>query len=201
MLVNVRNATEFLRGNELANLPCLRKAYLVVEDGFIAEVRLMEKFRRPLNQTSFLEKGTMILPGWCDSHTHLVYAASREEEFVSRIQGKSHVEIAAAGGEILNSAKKIAAISEDQLFNKGWKRLGEVSSLGTGAIETKRGTPCGITPLHARHYINFVATDSKVAYLHICEGATRLDNGETDNKTGKLVSYLVSDFIKAHSAG
>jgi formiminoglutamase len=60
-------------------------------------------------------------------------------------------------------------------------------------------TPCGITPLQARQFMNFVATDSKVAYVHICEGATMLDNGEVDNTTGKLVSYLVSDFIKSHS--
>ena len=60
-------------------------------------------------------------------------------------------------------------------------------------------TPCGITPLQARQFMNFVATDSKVAYVHICEGATMLDDGEVDNTTGKLISYLVSDFIKSHS--
>lgn len=60
-------------------------------------------------------------------------------------------------------------------------------------------TPCGISPLHARQYMNFVATDSKVAYVHICEGATKLDTGETNPSTGKLISYLVSDFIKAHA--
>lgn len=60
-------------------------------------------------------------------------------------------------------------------------------------------TPCGITPLQARQYINFTATDSKIAYMHICEGATKLDTGETDSSTGKLISYLVSDFVKAHS--
>ena len=59
-------------------------------------------------------------------------------------------------------------------------------------------TPCGITPLHARQYMNFVATDSKIAYIHICEGATKSDTGETSSSTGKLISYLVSDFIKAH---
>ncbi len=61
------------------------------------------------------------------------------------------------------------------------------------------GSPCGVTPLQARQFMNFVATDSKVAYVHICEGATALENGETNNTTGKLISYLVSDFIKAHT--
>ena len=60
-------------------------------------------------------------------------------------------------------------------------------------------SPSGITPLQARQFMNFVATDSKVAYVHICEGATTLENGEVNSATGKLISYLVSDFIKSHS--
>jgi len=65
-------------------------------------------------------------------------------------------------------------------------------------VLSSAATPCGITSLHARQFINFVATDSKVAYMHICEGATSLENGEVNNSTGKLIGYLVSDFIKAH---
>jgi formiminoglutamase len=60
-------------------------------------------------------------------------------------------------------------------------------------------TPCGITSLHARQYINFAGAVSKIAYMHICEGATKLDTGQTDPSTGKLISYLVSDFVKSHS--
>lgn len=73
--------------------------------------------------------------------------------------------------------------------------------LDLDAIEntlSSASTPCGISPLHARQYLNFVAMDSKVAYLHICEGATKMATGETDSSTGKLISYLVSDFIKSH---
>jgi len=73
--------------------------------------------------------------------------------------------------------------------------------LNLSSIENTLGssaTPCGITPLHARQYMNFVATDAKIAYLHLCEGAARLENGETSSSTGKLISYLVSDFLKAH---
>ena len=80
-----------------------------------------------------------ILPCWCDSHTHLVFASSREEEFVDKIKGMSYEEIAAKGGGILNSAKKLNAMSEDELFNVSWKRLNEVIKLGTGAIEIKSG--------------------------------------------------------------
>ena len=83
--------------------------------------------------------GQFILPCWCDSHTHLVFAASREEEFVDKIKGMSYEEIAAKGGGILNSAKKLNAMSEDELFDLSWKRLNEVIKLGTGAIEIKSG--------------------------------------------------------------
>jgi imidazolonepropionase len=80
-----------------------------------------------------------VLPAWCDSHTHLVFAGSREDEFVDKINGLSYAEIAAKGGGILNSAKKLNETSEDELFNQAWKRLGEISNLGTGAVEIKSG--------------------------------------------------------------
>jgi imidazolonepropionase len=84
-------------------------------------------------------EGQMVLPCWCDSHTHLVFAASRENEFVDKINGKTYAEIAANGGGILNSAKTIEATSEDELFNIAWKRLEDLLYLGTGAIEIKSG--------------------------------------------------------------
>jgi imidazolonepropionase len=83
--------------------------------------------------------GQIVLPSWCDSHTHLVFAASREEEFVDKIKGMSYAEIAAKGGGILNSAKKLNQLSEEQLFDLGWKRLDEISRLGTAAVEIKSG--------------------------------------------------------------
>ena len=83
--------------------------------------------------------GAFVLPAWCDSHTHLVFPASREMEFVQKIKGATYAEIAAAGGGILNSAKKLKETSEDQLFTLAWQRLEEVSRLGTAAIEIKSG--------------------------------------------------------------
>src|SRR5687767_2539057 len=140
-LVNVREESKLLRGKELSILPCLENAYLVVEDGRIAEYGKMSDLR---TQTSVFREaidasGQFILPCWCDSHTHLVFAASREEEFVDKIKGMSYAEIAAKGGGILNSAKKLNAMSEDDLFNLSWNRLEEVVALGTGAIEIKSG--------------------------------------------------------------
>lgn len=81
----------------------------------------------------------MVLPCWCDSHTHLVFAASREEEFVMRIKGHSYEEIAAAGGGILNSARKLALMSEAELYDRAWERLEEIQIYGTGAVEIKSG--------------------------------------------------------------
>ena len=138
-IVNVRNSAEFLRGKELSVLPCVNNAYLVIEDDTIAEYGPMEDFRFPEKAVSEQENGTMILPAWCDSHTHLVYAAGREEEFVNKIQGMTYAEIAAGGGGILNSVNKLNNTSEDMLFSEAWERLKEVSQLGTGAIEIKSG--------------------------------------------------------------
>ena len=77
-----------------------------------------------------LKEGCVVMPCWCDSHTHLVFAGSRENEFVDKIKGLSYAEIAAKGGGILNSAKMLNEASEDKLFNHAWKRLEEVSRLG-----------------------------------------------------------------------
>jgi imidazolonepropionase len=140
-LVNVREESKLLRGKELSILPSIENAYLVIENGMIAEYGVMSNLKP---QTSNLKQtvdatGQFILPCWCDSHTHLVFAASREEEFVDKIKGMSYEEIAAKGGGILNSAKKLNAMSEDELFDVSWKRLEEVIKLGTGAIEIKSG--------------------------------------------------------------
>ena len=83
--------------------------------------------------------GAYVLPCWCDSHTHLVFAASREDEFIDKIKGLSYAEIAAKGGGILNSANKLQAMREDELFDLALKRLHEVIQSGTGAIEIKSG--------------------------------------------------------------
>ena len=141
LLVNARPINQLLRGKELAQLPCIENAYLTIEDGIISEYGLMSEIK---NQKSKIKNtidasGQFILPAWCDSHTHLVFAASREEEFVDKIKGLSYADIAAKGGGILNSANKLNAATEDELFNSAWKRLKEVSKLGTGAIEIKSG--------------------------------------------------------------
>ncbi len=138
LLANTRNTSGLVRGKDLAQLPCISNAYLIVEDEQIAEIGRMEGLHYTKELTP-VAGNTMVLPCWCDSHSHIVFAGSREEEFIGKIKGLSYAEIAAKGGGILNSAKKLNEASEDELFNSAWKRLKEVSRLGTGAIEIKSG--------------------------------------------------------------
>jgi imidazolonepropionase len=140
-LVNVREEYHLLRGKELAHLPCIEDAYLIIEDDEIAAFGAMKDLLlQPADfQYHFNLVGRFVIPSWCDSHTHLVFAGSREDEFADKIKGLSYAEIAARGGGILSSAKKIREISEDELFNQSYKRLQEVAALGTGAIEIKSG--------------------------------------------------------------
>ncbi|MBI2729965.1 MAG: imidazolonepropionase [Sphingobacteriales bacterium] len=140
-LVNVREENHLLRGKELSVLPSIEDAYLIIEDGIITAFGEMRNLKSEIkNQKSEINaSGQFILPAWCDSHTHLVFAASREEEFVDKIKGLSYADIAAKGGGILNSARKLNEASEDELFNLAWKRVEEAAKLGTGAIEIKSG--------------------------------------------------------------
>src|ERR1700741_2443466 len=140
-LVGVREESKLLKGKELSALPCLDNAYLIIENNLIAEYGSMSNLK--LQTSNFKQiidaTGQFILPCWCDSHTHLVFAASREEEFVDKIKGLSYAEIATKGGGILNSAKKINETSETDLLRHAWSRLNEVIQLGTGAVEIKSG--------------------------------------------------------------
>lgn len=130
-----------LRGSELANLPVLENAWLLIENGLIKDFGEMQSIPSSISErsSSIDASGKFVLPSWCDSHSHLVFAASREEEFVMKIKGKSYEDIAAAGGGILNSARKLQLASEDELFESASNRLKELIKLGTGALEIKSG--------------------------------------------------------------
>jgi len=140
-LLNVREENEMLRGKDLGKLPGIKNAYLLIEDGIISGYGEMKDISDP--ESMFKEiidaSDKLVLPAWCDSHTHIVFAASREEEFIDKLKGLSYAEIAAKGGGILNSAAKLNAASENELYQSALKRLEGVSKLGTGAIEIKSG--------------------------------------------------------------
>ncbi len=138
-LVQVRGTTpSFLSGSGMAHLPILTNAFVAVKDGLIADYGLQQNSPKQAKQI-IDATGRFVLPGFVDSHTHLVFAASREEEFVLKIKGATYEEIAASGGGILNSAKKLQAISEDELFERSLPRAYEILGSGTCAVEIKSG--------------------------------------------------------------
>lgn len=140
-LVNTRTNSIVVRGTELSQLPIIENAFIVVESGIIQAYGSMHELSNVhiLGAELIDAAGATILPCWCDSHTHLVFAASREEEFVHKINGLTYAEIAAKGGGILNSARKIAEATEDELYLQTMARLQDLMKLGTGAIEIKSG--------------------------------------------------------------
>lgn len=132
----------FRAGHEMKQLPILENAYLAIEDGIIVAYGTMDEWEgisdwRDLRIID--AEGCYVLPAYCDPHTHTVFAKSREEEFVDRINGLSYEEIALRGGGILNSAAKLAEMSEDELYQKSKVRVERLMSYGTGALEIKSG--------------------------------------------------------------
>ncbi|MBS1611560.1 MAG: imidazolonepropionase [Bacteroidetes bacterium] len=129
---------QLVRGADMKVLPSVDDAYLLVEDGIIKAFGSNTDTPERADET-IDAKGGMVLPAWCDSHTHLVFAAPREKEFVDKINGLTYEQIAQRGGGILNSAKALANTSEEELFDSAWHRLMEIQSQGTGAVEIKSG--------------------------------------------------------------
>jgi len=139
-LLQVRETSiDKVTGSEMAVLPTIKNAYLLIENDLIAAFGPMENCPKTNADKTIDASGKMILPSWCDSHTHIVYVGNREQEFVDRINGLTYEEIANRGGGILNSAKKLNEASELEIYNQSKKRLEEVITQGTGAIEIKSG--------------------------------------------------------------
>ncbi|MDI1316015.1 imidazolonepropionase [Flavobacterium sp.] len=126
-------------GKEMSVLPTLKNAFLLLNNDVIADFGPMENCPKKNVENTIDASNKIVLPTWCDSHTHIVYAGNREQEFVDRINGLTYEEIANRGGGILNSAKKLNETSEEDLYNQSKKRLEEVISQGTGAVEIKSG--------------------------------------------------------------
>ncbi|MEM9022983.1 MAG: imidazolonepropionase [Bacteroidota bacterium] len=142
-LVQVDHApTGMATGERMGQLPTLKQAWLAIENGRIADFGSMDTLHgvTDWNNLEVIDAdGKMVFPSWCDSHTHTVYAGSREQEFVDRINGLSYAEIAARGGGILNSAQRLREASEEELVASAWQRLEEIQRHGTGAVEIKSG--------------------------------------------------------------
>lgn len=138
-LVQVRETNGRVAGKAMGHLPVLADAWITIQNGLIADYGSMNQFPAVEAVRVVDASNRFVFPSFVDSHTHLVFAASREEEFVLKIKGATYAEIAANGGGILNSAKKLQALSEDELFERSLLRAHEVMRSGTGAIEIKSG--------------------------------------------------------------
>lgn len=126
----------------MRNFACIKDAWLAIENGDVVDFGAMSDFPGIIDWSGLDVvdcSGRFVLPAWCDSHTHLVHAAPRGGEFLARLEGKSYQEIAAAGGGILNSAKALQQMPEEQLLDDARARLNQVIRSGTGAIEIKSG--------------------------------------------------------------
>ena len=139
-LLQVRpNRQKKVVGDAMKNLPKIDNAFLIVENDRILDFGSMSGFRAQNGDEIIDTTDRLVLPCWCDSHSHVVYAGNRSQEFVDRINGLSYEDIARRGGGILNSAKSLQNISEDELFEQSLNRVQHLTQLGTGALEIKSG--------------------------------------------------------------
>ncbi|RTY87336.1 imidazolonepropionase [Flavobacterium sp. RSP15] len=146
LLINIKELLQIretaiakVSGAEMAILPTIKNAFLVISDNLIADFGSMVNLPELHADKIIDATGKIVLPSWCDSHTHIVYAGNREQEFVDRINGLTYEEISNCGGGILNSATKLNETPEDEIYNQSKVRLEEVMQLGTGAVEIKSG--------------------------------------------------------------
>jgi imidazolonepropionase len=190
--------TKALRGKELSELGMIENAFLAIEDGKISYYGSMQDMQgitdwRNLDIVD--AEGKFVLPAFCDSHTHLVFAESREGEFVDRINGLTYEEIGQKGGGILNSARKLADMSEDELFNNALERLDLVKSFGTGAIEIKSGYGLSVeAELKMLRVIKRLKAASDLTIKATFLGAHSFPLEYKDNKEG-YVDLIINEML------
>lgn len=200
-LVQVReNAPAKLSGSEMSELPVLENAWLAVDNGIIADYGSMDDFPgiSDWNSLEIIDANEgLVMPAFVDSHTHIVYAGSREGEFVDRIRGLSYEDIAARGGGILNSANKLRNTSEDDLYEQAAERIREVMALGTGAIEIKSGYGLDMeSELKMLRVIRRLKENFPITIKATFLGAHAVPAEFKDNKRG-YIQHLINDMMPA----
>ncbi|WP_394775358.1 imidazolonepropionase [Flavobacterium sp.] len=197
MITLIKNIKELLQvretsiakvsGDEMAILPTIKNAFLVLRNNLIEDFGVMENLPEIKADKVIDATGKIVLPSWCDSHTHIVYAGNREQEFVDRINGFSYEEIANRGGGILNSAKKLNETSEEEIYEQSKLRLEEVMHLGTGAVEIKSGYGLTIEgELKMLRVIKKLAKNYPITIKATFLGAHAFPVHYKDNKTGYI---------------
>lgn len=207
MKILIKNIKELLQvrpagiskvsGAEMASLPKIDHAYLVLENDLISDFGSMDNCPPESGYDVIDAEGSVVLPTWCDSHTHIVYAGNRVQEFVDRINGLSYEEIAHRGGGILNSAKKLQETPEEEIYNQSRKRLEEVMLQGTGAVEIKSGY--GLTveaELKMLRVIKKLSENYPIAIKATFLGAHAFPAEFKENHTG-YIDLIVNEMLPA----
>jgi imidazolonepropionase len=200
-LVQLRDAqTSKICGKEMDTLPCMDDAWLAIDNGLIADYGSMSEFPGIADWKDLQvidAEGKMVFPSWVDSHTHLVYAGSREQEFTDRIKGLSYEEIAQRGGGILNSAKKLHNASEEELLQQALPRLHEIILQGTGAVEIKSGYGLSLeSELKMLRVIKKIKEQTKLTVKSTFLGAHAVPQAYKQNKRG-YIDLIINEMIPA----
>ncbi|MAM29303.1 MAG: imidazolonepropionase [Flavobacteriaceae bacterium] len=202
LLVNIKEllqvreeAPSKVAGTDMNILPTLKNAWLLLDGDCISDFGTMQQLPKISVEKTIDCTGKIVLPTWCDSHTHIVYAGNREQEFVDRINGLTYQQIAENGGGILNSAKILQATSEADLYEQSAARLEEVIRMGTGAIEIKSGY--GLTTeaeLKMLRVAKKLEEKYPVAVKTTFLGAHAVPNEFKGNKAGYL-NHIITDML------
>ncbi len=199
MLVQTREESiAFTAGKDMAVLPVIENGWLLIEDGIIAGYGPPETMPSYSDAIARLDAGGgYVFPAFCDPHTHLVYAGSREKEYTDKIRGLSYEEIAKRGGGILNSAKLLHDTPEDELFRQSMERVNEIISFGTGAVEIKSGY--GLTTddeMKMLRVIRRIKQESSLTVRSTFLGAHAVPAPYRDNRSA-YVDLIVDEMIPA----
>jgi imidazolonepropionase len=196
LLVVDNHGRQCLRGAEMRELEVLKNAWLLVEDGKVKDFGNQTAQCSTLNaQLEIDAHGGAVLPSFCDSHTHLVYADSREGEFVDKIRGLSYAEIARRGGGILNSADRLHELSEDELYRQAMRRIDEIIRKGTGAVEIKSGYGLNIDDeLKMLRVIRRIRETTTLKVMATFLGAHAVGRAFA-GRQGDYVDHVINDMI------
>ena len=192
-------------GTEMAELSVIYDAYVFIKNGVIADFGTMEDLqKRDMIKSQSVEtidvSGRFVFPSYCDSHTHLVFAGSREIEYIDKIRGLSYSEIAKRGGGILNSAKKLHETAEEDLYNQSIRRIEEIISYGTGAVEIKSGYGLNLADeLKMLRVIRRIKDTSLIEVKSTFLGAHALPE-EYKNRRTKYVDTIINEMIPVIAA-
>lgn len=209
LLINIKNLlqvrdleTSYVSGKEMSVIPSIKSAYLLIDKGIIKDFGEMKNSPKNLENFNIVDcKGKMVLPSWCDSHTHIVYAGNRSNEFIDRIKGLSYYEIANNGGGILNSVDILRSTNEEDLLKQSSNRIKDVINQGTGAIEIKSGYGLNLqSEKKMLQVISKIKKQNDIIVKSTFLGAHAFPREFTNNKKGYIdliVNRMMPEYYEA----